>query len=135
MEDGFEIGLSAKQKHIPIGHPIERSIITIKVSPFDIKVVEDSYKPGKVKLHFEDQNGHNFRYMPISDLGFHVFAQNHREENRLHELNSFIQSQSEVYLRIGLSRSHTIGTIEGYWIQVNGLYTFPKYYPELRIHN
>lgn len=130
--DGFEIELTQSQKHIPIGHQVLRSIITIQVDPNEIEVVEDTYKPGKIKLNFLDYSGHSYRYIGITDLGFHDFAEKHQKANDLRKLNSFIRSQSEIYLRIGLSRPWSNGKIEGYWIQVNGLYTFPEYLHEIR---
>ena len=132
IRDGFEIELGQSQKHIPIGHQVLRSIITIQVDPNKVEVVEDAYKPGKIKLNFSDHSGHGYRYIGITDLGFHDFAEKHQKANDLHKLNSFIKSQSEIYLRIGLSRRWSNGRTEGYWIQVNGLYTFPEYLPEIR---
>lgn len=129
---GFEIDLVESQKFVPIGHPVSRSIVTIKVDPGQLEVVEDAFNPGKIKVIFTDQSGHRFRYLPITDLGFHLFAERHHKSNKLAELNAFISSQSLIYLRIGLGRRWNNGTMDAYWIQANGIYTFPNYFTEIR---
>jgi hypothetical protein len=134
VEKGFAIELAPRQKHVPIGHAIDRSIVTIQVDPKAIAVVEDSYNPGKTKIHFVDQSGREFSYFPITDLGFHTFADSHRASSELPRLNRFINAQPEAYLRIGLSRAWDNGTANGYWLQVNGVYTFPDYFKELRCY-
>jgi hypothetical protein len=135
VEEGFEIQLAYNQKHIPLDHPLDRSIITVKVDPYELKVVEDKYNPGKIKVNFTDSIGHQFRYMPITDLGFYLYAKKHHESNDLDKLNDFINSQNNIYLRIGLSRAWDNKTIEAYWMQVNGIYTFPKFHTEIRSYN
>lgn len=70
VEDGFNVQLDLNQKHIPIETPSDISIITISVNPTDVEIVEDSYNPGRIKINFSDANGMNFRYIPITDLGF-----------------------------------------------------------------
>jgi hypothetical protein len=129
---GFEITLQVGQKHVPADHPVQRSIITIKADPSSIKIVEDRYNPGKVKIHFSDGSGHDFRFLSITDLGFHRYAQTHRTQSDLAHVNGFITRQPEAYLRIGLSRAYDIRGINGYWMQVNGIYTFPEFFSELR---
>ncbi len=135
IELGFEI---AKQDHprcIPLGHSISRSIITIAVNPSSIEVVQTSYN-GKtsIKVNFTDAGGKNYSGFPLTDLGFHIYVQGQLAQKRLQEVNAFIQSQSEVFLRIGLARQWRNPTtgVEGYWMQVNGIYTFPKYHTDLR---
>lgn len=115
IEAGFEIELAHGQKHIPVDHELGRSIITIQVNPEGIEVVDDTYKPGKVKLNFGDNSGRVFKYMAITDFGFHLFAEKHHMAKELHTLNSFIGSQAEIYLRIGLSRRWNNGNTDGYW--------------------
>jgi hypothetical protein len=132
IEEGFNIHLLEKQKHVPLGHDLKRSLITIKVNPRTIKVIEDSYKPGKLKLNFMDQSYRWFNYLPITDLGFHNYSMKKFKSNSLEELNTYISGQTEAYLRIGLGRVWNNGSIEGYWIQVNGIYTFPGFLEELR---
>lgn len=134
VEAGFQIRLSDKQKHIPINHKIDRSIVTIRVDSRGIHVVEDPNNKGRLKLTFTDQSGKAFSYLPITDLGFHRYAVRKFNELSLDELNKFIHKQQETYLRIGLSRAweNQKTSTNGYWMQVNGLYTFPSFLEELR---
>lgn len=134
IEDGFEISLQNNQKHIPVNHPIDRSIITIRADTSDIEIVEDNYKQGKLKLHFRDGSGRFYRFISITDLGFYRYAEVCHHADDLDGLNAFISSQSEAYLRIGLSRSWARpGESEKvYWMQVNGIYTFPQYHRKIR---
>jgi hypothetical protein len=131
-EEGFEIRLANGQKHVPIGHPVARSIITLAVDPSSIAIVEDGYKPGKIRVHFTDSSGRQFNYLSITDLGFYRYAENHRADKDLDSLNGFLRRQPEAYLRIGLSRAHEIRGLNAYWMQVNGIYTFPDFVREIR---
>ncbi len=130
--DGFEIQLVQGQKVIPTNHPVERSIITLSVDPTCVKIIE-SY--GKLKVHFEDGSGQEFSFLPLTDLGFHQNAVNQHEADRLEEVNDLIHNQDEVFLRVGLSRvfSSPDGR-NGYWLQVNGIYTFPHYHEGIRCY-
>jgi hypothetical protein len=132
VEEGFQIKLGNAQKHIPIGHPVKRSIITLEVRPKSIAIVEDGYKPGKIRVHFSDSSGRQFSYLSITDMGFHRYAERHHAQQDLSSLNAFIGNQSEAYLRIGLSRAYEIRGTNGYWMQANGIYTFPDFLKEIR---
>ncbi len=133
IEDGFEIKLPADQKYLPAGHPVKRSIITIAVAPADVKIIEDSYKPGKVKVHFKDQSKHSFSFISVTDLGFHDYAQKHRAANDLLAVNKLLQLQEELFLRIGLSREFQAEDgRKGYWLQANGIYSFPNFHKGIR---
>lgn len=126
VEDGFSISLENGQKLIPPSHSVARSIITIEVAPSNIAIVDDRYNPGKIKLNFTDGAGREFRYLPITDLGFHEYAKRNRDQGNLTSVNSHIRSQSQVLLRIGLGRKYAAPDgREGYWLQANGIYTFP----------
>lgn len=132
VEVGFRIQLAQGQKYVPVDHRLDRSIISLKIEPGSIEVVEDTYKPGKIKIHFSDSSGRYFRFFPITDLGFHRYAERHRAANDLMALNSFIRRQREAYIRVGLSRAWNNGRVNGYWMQVNGVYTFPDFFTEIR---
>lgn len=134
VESGFEIGLR-DQKHIPSTHVVGRSLITIRVDPGDVEIVEDRFQPGKIKLNFTDENGTRFRYIGITDLGFYDFAEQHRAEHELERLNETLAAQEEVLLRIGLSRAYRAPDgREGYWLQANGIYSFPDFDRTLRTY-
>ena len=136
VEEGFEIELEDRQKHIPAGHAVDRSIITISVLPRDVQIVENTFKPGKIKLHFTDRSGHAFGFIGITDLGFHNYAIDHCGRNQMNELNRWIRSQEEVLLRLGVSRRfQPPNGPDGYWLQANGVYTFPDYHEGIRCYS
>jgi hypothetical protein len=136
VEKGFAIKLQKDQKNLPAGHPVERSIITIAVAPGDVKIIEDKFQPGKIKIHFKDQSNHEFSFMGVTDLGFHDYAQKHRAANDLAAVNNFLQAQEKVFLRVGLSREYASKDGRtGYWLQVNGIYTFPDFHEGIRSYS
>ena len=60
----------------------------------------------------------------------------HQQRSELGALNEFIQSQDVIFLRIGLSRSYKAPNgKEGFWMQANGIYTFPNYLEEIRSYS
>lgn len=133
VEEGFEIALEDRQKHVPFDHTVDRSIITLSVSPQAVEIVESTFKPGQIKLNFTDQSGRRFRYIRITDLGFHNFALAHHADKPYNALIRWIRSQEEVLLRLGLTRRYQPpDQPDGYWLQVNGVYTFPEYDKHIR---
>ncbi len=130
---GFGVEFSVGQKHIPIGTQTNCSIVTIKISPSELNIHEDQFNPGKIKASFVDIDGHSFSYLPITDRGFYDYAKRHHDDGELMKVKQFIKSQDELYLRVGLSRNHqSPDGRSGYWLQVNGIYTFPDFYEEIR---
>jgi hypothetical protein len=136
VEEGFSTNLSSDQKYIPYDSPPKKSIITLSLHPSELNIVEDGYKPGKLRVIFTDQSGKSFRYLSITDLGFFEYAKRHAAENKINQLNSFIHSQEELYIRLGLSRRHqTNDGRDGFWLQINGIYTFPQYNKKIRCYS
>jgi hypothetical protein len=136
IEQGFSVEMDNGQKFIPHTHAVDRSIITLQVDPSCLAIVEDSYKPGKIRLNLTDKSGRSYRYLSITDLGFHDYAIQHHARGDLRELNNFLQSQREIYIRVGLSRSHSAPDgRHGYWLQANGIYTFPNFLEKLRSYS
>jgi len=129
LETGFEISLPYKQRYIPVDHILSKSIITIKVDPRSVYFIKNDYKTGG-KLNFIDNSGRDYRFFPITDLTVHQIIEQHQD---FFKLNAFLHAQSEVYLRIGLSRcwNKPNTTEEGYWLQVNGIYSFPDAFIEI----
>jgi hypothetical protein len=126
LEAGFGVAVASGEKVIPESTPPARSIITLQVSPQSVEIVEDGYKPGKIRIHFTDGAGKRYRFFSIADLGFHDYAQRHRESGALDDLNTAIASQKTVFLRVGLGRAYTNQQGKaGFWMQANGIYTFP----------
>ena len=106
-----------------------RSIMTLRVDPRSFHVVHDQYDTEKIKAHILDIDGVSLRYLPITDLGFYdnVGRAATRKINA-DEITDFIQSQDDLLIRLGLSRRYgSKDGRDGYWIQVNGIYTFPEY--------
>jgi hypothetical protein len=126
VAEGFRHDFADGGRCLPVEQGAERSIVTLRVNPESISIAEDEYKPGSIRIHFTDGSGRGWRYFPITDLGFFDYAQRHRQSGALEALNAEIASQEDVFLRIGLTRiwRNPKGT-EGYWMQVNGIYTFP----------
>lgn len=58
------------------------------------------------------------------------------DKSAIADMNFHVQSQKELYLRIGLSRAYkSPDDRHGYWIQVNGIYTFPEYMDYIRCYD
>jgi len=133
ISEGFGVSFEEKQKYIPDETPAEKSILTIKVQPNQVRIHEDQYSPGKIKLSFSDSSGHYFQYLSITDRGFYDFAQKHQNDSELAKVQRLIANQEEIYLRIGLSRSYVAPNgRKGCWLQVNGIYSFPEYPKDIR---
>lgn len=134
VEEGFCCELEHKQKHIPQHPNLCRSIITIRINPYDISVVQDGFDEKKIRVHFTDGKGKEFSFVSITDLGFHNYAENNfHQANGYLDINNFFKKQSEIFLRVGLSREHTASDgRKGYWIQINGIYTFPDFNTDIR---
>ena len=85
----------------------------------------------------EDNDGRKYVYLSITDLGFHNLAlSKQKDPDYTDELNEYIRSQKKVYLRIGLGRRYKNPTDgrDGFWIQVNGIYTFPEFMTKIRTY-
>jgi hypothetical protein len=134
VSEGFGIDFNVDQKHIPHNQSANCSIITIKIEPHQLSIHEDQFKPGKIKATFTDGSGHRYRYLSITDRGFYDYAQKHQNDGRLHEVTDLISKQEIVYLRVGLSRVFQVAGRNGYWLQVNGIYTFPDFHDEIRTY-
>lgn len=134
INEGFNDKVPPGTKVIPTATPPDRSIISLKLDPSQIKIVRDKFNQEKIKLHLVDNDGREYQYLPITDLGFYNLAVSKQSQpDYTKGLNHFIKDQDEVFLRIGLSRIHDNedGRV-GYWIQVNGIYTFPNFMTEVR---
>lgn len=133
VAEGFGMSAITDSRVIPRAHKAPRSIITIRVPPSEVRIVDDQFNPGRIKIHFRDGSGLRFAFTPITDLGFYDYAAGHRAAEDLETVNDFIQAQEEVYLRLGLSRAYKAPDgRDGYWIQANGIYTFPDFNREIR---
>jgi hypothetical protein len=134
IASGFGVTFAEGQKYIPVGTHAKCSIITIKIPPTSLQIHEDQFKPGKIKASFTDGAGQSFRYLSITDIGFFDFAKRHQNDGQLSNVQLFLSTQEELYLRIGVSRQWQLGEKNGYWLQVNGIYTFPDFNREIRCY-
>lgn len=136
LSEGFDNKIPDGEKVIPPNDPPNRSIVTLKIEPQQIEIVRDGWKKEKIRLHLQDNDRKNFRFLGITDLGFYKLALSKQNDtNYTDALNGFIRSQKKAYLRIGLGREYTSPDgRQGYWIQVNGIYTFPKFLTEVRTY-
>jgi hypothetical protein len=135
VEEGFSVALDYKQKHIPTDNAPKISIITLSIDPPQIDIVSDAYNSGRIKVIFTDGSGKTFSYLPITDLGFYNYAMMQDESCRTVNLNNYLHSQDEVFIRLGLSRTYQAPNgRSGFWLQVNGIYTFLEYLKEIRCH-
>ena len=137
IQEGFEYELPQREKCIPLSVKPPRSIITIKLSPQSFSIVGDGYNRKKIRASFWDADGHQFSFVSITDRGFVDQAfKIEGDRSAIAEMNYHVQSQRELYLRIGLSRPHASNDgRNGYWIQVNGIYTFPDYLDYIRCYD
>jgi len=116
------------------------SIATLRLDSPDSQfklVVGDKYGPPKFKAHVTDDTGYQLSWLPVTDLGFsdHI-GKVRRDDPNLLKLNTFLKSQRRLYLRIGLSRPYApTPERDGYWIQLNGIYSFPNFRKDLRIYD
>lgn len=134
VAQGFNIELLDGDRGVPVNHSLDRSIISLQVDPTAV-FIDEGYKQGTLKLRFQDPSGRGYRNFPITDLGFHKFAQSRHHSGDLAALNDWIHNQAEVFLRIGLSGAFQPPEQKNaYWMQANGIYTFPEAPPGIRKH-
>ncbi|MFH1429586.1 MAG: hypothetical protein ABIH39_07575, partial [Candidatus Margulisiibacteriota bacterium] len=73
----------------------------------------------------------------VTDLGYCNYIEKHGT-GCINMINSFIHDQKELFIRLGLGREFTAkngSDRTGYWLQVNGIYTYPKYYKAIRCYD
>lgn len=128
IAEGFGIEGPIRNKFIPIEITPIRSLATIKVNPRSFSVVQTHYDPTKLRAHFSDNGGSELGFVSVADRGFSDYSlENPDDRQKVAELNQFIRSQDELYLRLGVGRPWPNKDGEnGHWIQLNGIYTFPE---------
>jgi hypothetical protein len=141
VEDGFSVRIPQGQKYIPTETPPNTSIITLRIEPRGLQVVKDCYNDSKLRVHIMENSGREFRYISITDLGFYEYAMSHAAEHGAldsltQRVNGFLHSQEEVFVRVGLSREYqSPDGRRGFWIQANGIYTFPGCPADIRCYH
>lgn len=136
VSEAFACSLSAGDKVIPPELAPSKSIATIKLNPINFEITADKYNDEKIKAHFTDGKNHKYSFLPITDLGF--FDRVGRKKTRntnVKEATELIQAQAELFIRLGLSREFkSPDGRNGFWMQVNGIYTFPDYSNVIRTY-
>jgi hypothetical protein len=130
VEEGFGVEVNDKViNSMPV-----RSIFTLKIEPENFEIIQDGFQPNKIRATFTDGNAKRFAFLSVTDLGFFDFVGNtDTKKVSIREINRFIHSQDRLYLRVGLSRTHSSQDgRSGLWMQVNGIYTFPNFEHVLR---
>lgn len=137
INEGFDDKVPVGTKVIPPDYPPPRSIITLKLKPNQIEIVRNAFDPKSLRLNIQDNDGRKYLYVPIADLGFHNLAiSKQKDPDYTDELNAYSRGQKKVYLRIGLGRRYKNphDGRDGFWIQVNGIYTFPEFMTRVRTY-
>ncbi|RFC38653.1 MAG: hypothetical protein DID89_2727548343 [Candidatus Nitrotoga sp. CP45] len=134
IKSGF--GCTSKPTDKVLTTPPAKSIITLKLNPRQFQVVQNKFDNETIKAHLTDSDGLKLSFLSISDLGFYVnVGQSATRKISAKEITEFIQEQDELFVRLGLGRKHISGDgREGYWMQVNGIYTFPDYQKIVRTY-
>jgi hypothetical protein len=137
INEGFDGKVPTDAKVIPPDTPPSRSIITLKLKPTQIEIIRNAFDPKSLRLNVMDNDGRKYSYLSITDLGFHNLAvSKQKNPDYTDELNEYICGQEKLYLRIGLGRRYKNPSDgrDGFWIQVNGIYTFPKFMTKVRTY-
>ncbi len=137
INEGFDGKVPVGTKVIPPDTPPTRSIITLKLKPKQLEIVRNAFDPKSLRLNILDNDGRKYTYLSITDLGFHNLAvSKQKDPDYTDELNRYIRSQKKLYLRIGLGRRYKNPSDgrDGFWIQVNGIYTFPEFMTKVRTY-
>ncbi|MCV2358078.1 hypothetical protein LNV08_03750, partial [Paucibacter sp. TC2R-5] len=86
-----------------------------------------------IKAHILDGGGTDLQYLPIKDRRIEDHTNDLlRFDGSARKLKLFYASQAHVYIRLGIGRAWAPeGQTPKHWMQVNGIYSFPSYRPEL----
>ncbi|WP_034633491.1 hypothetical protein [Maridesulfovibrio bastinii] len=107
----------------------DSSIITVRVKPEDVSFSFVEAEEKKMRVSLVDSSGDRYRRLPVADLFFYNLATEYDNRGAIQELMDYISKCEEVFFRVGLGRLHESASgKKGYWVQVNGIYTFPGYY-------
>jgi hypothetical protein len=134
INEGFEGKVPGGAKVIPPSNPPSRSIITLKLKTTQIEIVQNAFDAKNLRLNILDNDGRTYSYLSITDLGFHNSYISKKTDPD--ELNDYVRGQKKLYVRIGLGRRYKNPTDgrDGFWIQVNGIYTFPEFMTKVRTY-
>ena len=118
-------GVKVDTKLIPFDGPVpQKSIVTLKISPQRFTISHDY---DKLRANLVDSSGVSQKNLPVTDLRYVDFFKTHSNRQLAAlKINSHFRSQSEIFVRIGLTRPYAAPDgRHGYWLQINGIYSFP----------
>jgi hypothetical protein len=126
LMEGFRTSLPRFQKYFPKDIPPPVSLVTLQVKPDQIHL-HPGQTTGSIRLNLGGSGRMPINEIPITDLRFHALLRQNPQNEFYIELNRELHRKEEVFLRVGLGRCYTNQQgKEGFWLQVNGIYTFPE---------
>ncbi|GIW99590.1 MAG: hypothetical protein KatS3mg111_2923 [Pirellulaceae bacterium] len=126
LSDGFGVDVEDGEKCVPLAVKPIRSLITIV--PKNFYLLTDYMREGKLRADFADATGCRWRQVSVTDRCLLMYLEDSGwTERAVVQAARFLRQQEVLFLRVGLSREYksTDGR-RGYWIQINGIYTFPQ---------
>ncbi|MFZ1765178.1 MAG: hypothetical protein WAT68_00700 [Candidatus Nitrotoga sp.] len=134
IKAGFELTSNPIKNFLPL--PPCKSIITLKLQPKDLHIAHDQYDINKIKAHLTDADGLTLSFIPIKDLGFcDNVGQEATRKKTAQEMTEYLHTQDMLYVRLGVGRKFkSKDGRDGFWMQVNGIYSFPNYEHILRAY-
>lgn len=116
---GFDNKIQENEKYIPINTPPFKSLITVRAE--NVQLVDDAYKPGKIRVIFTDASGVRYPYISLTD--FWLLRDIDNGDQSLQNINSRLRN-SRTILRVGIGRPfEPVQGKNGYWLQVNSIIT------------
>lgn len=134
-------GSNPVNKYFAMDRPPPISIFTLKLTnPRDqfLLTLTDRYGPA-FKVNITDAADFSMNYLKVTDLGFsdHL-AKIQAEVDGAQRLSRFLLAQDVLYLRVGLGQHFAPNNDEsrrGYYVQINGIYSFPSFRQDLRMYD
>ena len=133
VEEGFSVKITEGEKHFPVDSPPPScSIITLSINPSKIRVHRNTFSAKKLQAWFFDLKGKKFSKISVTDLGLRIYFEKYGDDG-IRTINGFLKGQEQIFIRLGLGQKwKSPDGREGYWMQLNGIYTFPQFLKEAR---
>jgi len=122
----FDGGLVDKRYHKPDSGKRSLGTVRVRLSSIDLS---------HCRLSFFDEAGESYSRVKVNDLAFWRLAEywgtpeGSAKKTLAKRLEKKLENVDEIFLRLGLARPWTNPNdgVEGCWLQVTGIYTFPDY--------
>lgn len=129
-------GQATNKKWFPEDCPPKCSIATLKLNQVHAQLrFTIDHRDGQqvLKGHILDAEGIQLQYLPIKDRRLEDHTKDILNgDYGANKLKLFFAAQQQVYLRLGIGRAWAPqGETPKHWLQINGIYSFPSYKPEL----